>query len=77
VLFPIRLIPGATEKYFYARPILEKNNSELFLLGLNDMKDNRDTKDLISIVETLKHQLKNDNIKFQTSYCPGKIIPKK
>ncbi len=75
VLFPIRLIPGATEKYFYARPILEKNNSELFLLGLTDMKDNRDTKDLISIVETLKHQLKNDNIKFQTSYCPGEDYP--
>lgn len=75
VLFPIRLIPGATEKYFYARPILEKNNSELFILGLSDMKDISDTKDLMSIVEILKNQLNNDHIKFQTSYCPGDNYP--
>ena len=75
VLFPIRLIPGATEKYFYARPIIEKNDSELLLLGIADMKDARDTKDLLILVDTLKNQLKNDNIKFQTSYCPGENYP--
>lgn len=70
VLFPIRLIPGALDKYFYARPIIEKNNSELLLLGLTDMKNTRDTKDLLLLVETIKDQLHNDNIRFQTSYCP-------
>ncbi len=75
VLFPIRLIPGSLDKYFYARPIVEKNNSELFLLGLTDMKNTHDTKELIMLIEGLKHQLHNDKIKFQTSYCPGEDFP--
>ena len=76
VLFPIRLIPGALEKYFYARPIIEKNHSEIFILGLTDLKNTHSTKDLISLIEKLKNQLKNDNIKFQTSYCPDDDFPK-
>lgn len=75
VLFPIRLISGATEKYLYARPIIEKNNSELYLLGLTDMKDTSDTKELMIMVETLKNQLHTDNIKYQTSYSPGENFP--
>jgi nucleotide-binding universal stress UspA family protein len=75
VLFPIRLISGALDKYFYARPIIEKNNSELFLLGLTDMKNTGNTKELILLIKSLKHQLHNDNIKFQSSYCPGEDFP--
>lgn len=71
VLFPIRLIPGALEKYVYARPIIEKNNSELLLLGLTDMKDTANTKELLLLVENLKKQLNNDKIKHQASYCPS------
>ena len=74
-LFPIRLIPGALDKYLYARPIIEKNNSELFLLGLTDMKNTRNTKELLLLVENLKKQLHNDNITYQTSYCPGEDFP--
>ncbi|MCU0472312.1 MAG: universal stress protein [Bacteroidales bacterium] len=75
VLFPIRLIPGALDKYFYARPIIEKNNSELFLLGLTDMKNTRNTKDLMLLIKNLKRQLNNDNVKFQTAYCLGEDFP--
>jgi nucleotide-binding universal stress UspA family protein len=75
VLFPIRLIQGSLDKYFYARPIIEKNNSELFLLGLTDMKNLQDTKELMLLIESLKHQLHKDKIKFQTSYCPSEDFP--
>lgn len=75
VLFPIRLIPGTLDKYFYSRPIIEKNNSELFLLGLTDMKDPGYTKELIEHIENLKKQLQNDKIKYQISYCPGEDFP--
>jgi nucleotide-binding universal stress UspA family protein len=75
ILFPIRLIPGALDKYFYSRPIIEKNNSELFLLGLTDMKNSENTKELIFLIENLKHQLHTDNVKFQTSYCPSEDFP--
>jgi len=74
-LFPIRLTPGATEKYLFARPIIEKNDSELYLLGLTDLKDISDTKELLILVEALKNQLNKDNIKFQTSYSPGENFP--
>ncbi len=75
VLFPIRLIPNAIDKYFYARPIIEKNDSELFLLGLSEMKNPEDIKELTLIIDKLKIQLHNDNVKFQTGYCPFEDFP--
>ncbi len=75
VLFPIRLIPNAIDKYFYARPIIEKNDSELFLLGLSEMENQGDIKELTLIIDRLKIQLRNDNVKFQTGYCPFKDFP--
>jgi len=75
VLFPIRLIKGALNKYIYARPIIEKNDSELFLLGLTDMKNTKSTRELILLIENLKNQLQNDNVKYQTSYSPSEDFP--
>ena len=75
VLFPIRLIPKAIDKYFYARPIIEKNDSELFLLGLSEMKNQGDIKELTLIIDRLKIQLRKDKVKFQTGYCPFKDFP--
>ncbi len=75
VLFPIRLISDALDKYFYARPIIEKNNSDLFLLGLTDMKNIPNTKELLLLVDSFKNRLNNDNVKYQTSYCTGEDFP--
>jgi nucleotide-binding universal stress UspA family protein len=75
VVFPIRLLPGALEKYFYARPIVEKNNSELVLLGLSDMKKPNDVKEIATLIEKLKIQLVNDNIKFHSALCPYEDFP--
>ncbi len=75
VLFPIRLIPGALDKYLYARPIIEKNNSELFLLGLTDINDTFHSKEVIMLINDLKQKLKKDSIKFQTAYISGEDFP--
>jgi nucleotide-binding universal stress UspA family protein len=75
VLFPIRLIPNAIDKYFYARPIIEKNNSVLFLLGLSDMKDPVSSKEIILLINGLKLKLNNDNVKFQTGYSQSENFP--
>mgnify|MGYP003737374193 CR=1 FL=1 len=75
VLFPVRLIPGALEKYIYSRPIIEKNNSELYLLGLTDTKDAENKEELDQLVYKLKVQLQNDRIRYQTSYCKGDDFP--
>ena len=72
VLFPVRLIPGVLDKYFYARPIIEKNNSELLILGLTEVEDPGNTKELMVLIGNLKNQLKNDNVKFETIFCPAK-----
>lgn len=69
VLFPIRLKAGAIEKYFYARPIIEKNNSELLLLALGDKKSPSQIKELVSFVDRIKYQLHTDSVSFQTTYC--------
>jgi nucleotide-binding universal stress UspA family protein len=76
VLFPIRLKAGAIEKYFYARPIIEKNNSELLLLGMADKKSPSQIKELVSFVDKLKYQLYTDSVNFQTTYCASEDFPK-
>ncbi len=75
VLFPIRLNSGALDKYLYSRPIIEKNNSELFLLGLSEIKTADEIKELIFLAHQLKIQLSNDNIKSQIEYSPTDNLP--
>jgi nucleotide-binding universal stress UspA family protein len=70
VLFPIRLIEGATDKYFFARPIIERNNSELILLGLTEKKKPGDIGELLALIDKLKMQLHNDKVSFQLALCP-------
>jgi nucleotide-binding universal stress UspA family protein len=75
VVFPIRMLPGAVEKYFYARPIIEKNDSELMLIGFSDIKKSDDAKEIEALIEKLKAQLINDNIKFHSALCPHENFP--
>ncbi len=77
VLFPIRLYPNALEKYFFARPIIEKNNSELILLGLAEKKKPDDVKEIALLMDRLKYQLHNDNVVFQSLLCPCENFPEK
>ncbi len=70
IVFPIRLLPGAVEKYNFARPIVEKNNAELLVLGLTDTDNPDNVKDVLELINKLKKQLVNDNIKSQTVVCP-------
>jgi hypothetical protein len=70
VLLPIRLKPGAFEKYFFSRPIIEKNNSEIFLLGLTDKKKPAEIKDLAIFMDALKIQLRDDDVEFHSAFSP-------
>jgi nucleotide-binding universal stress UspA family protein len=74
VLFPIRLVPGSLDKYFYARPIIEKNNSEIYILGLAESGEHVNSGDLPMLVERLKEQLNNDKVKSRTAYFEGDDI---
>lgn len=77
VLFPIRLKPGAIDKYFYARPIIEKNNSEIVLLGLSDKGKPNDLKEVTSLMDKLKLQLHYDNVIFKPLLIPCDDFPSK
>ena len=75
VVFPIRQLPGALEKYFYARPIIEKNESELLVLGLADQNKPNEVKEIAALIDRLKTQLLKDNIKFLYALCPYEDFP--
>jgi nucleotide-binding universal stress UspA family protein len=67
VLFPIRLDPEALEKYFYARPIIECNNSELFILGLTEKNKKSNKKEIEMLADKLKLQLYINNVVFHSA----------
>lgn len=75
VLFPVRLTQGALDKYFYARPIIEKNNSEVMLLGLANKKFKDELKEVTILMEKLKIQLYTDKVLFHTAVIPSKDFP--
>jgi nucleotide-binding universal stress UspA family protein len=68
VLFPVRLIPGTLDTYFYARPIIEKNNSEFFLLGLYDQEKDMIEEEISMSINKVKQQLNNDKVVFNLIY---------
>ena len=78
VLFPVRLNPGTfLDTYFYARPIIEKNNSELFILGLYEREKDIDNKEISISINKLKVQLNNDNVLFKSGITQSNDLPVK
>ncbi len=75
VLFPVRFSPGNLDKYFFARPIIEKNNSEVMVLGLTDPDRPDDLKEVDSLMEKLKKQLKTDRVHFNSMLTASKDFP--
>jgi nucleotide-binding universal stress UspA family protein len=77
VLFPVRLKPGTLDTYYYAIPILEKNNSELFLLGLYDQKKDMVEEEISMSINKFKQQLDNDKVVFKAEISQSKDFPAK
>lgn len=77
VIFPVQLKPGTFEKYFYARPIIEKNNSELYILGLSERNKPSEIKELATLVDRLKLQLHSDRVTYQSAFSPCTNFPEK
>ena len=67
ILFPVRYIPEALEKYEFARLIIQKNDSTLFVLGLSNDK-NYTIYDVSSIVNKLNDALTEDKVQSETIY---------
>jgi nucleotide-binding universal stress UspA family protein len=77
VIFPVKIDPGTLDTYFYARPIIEKNNSDLFILGLYERQKDVDNKEISILINKLRVQLNNDNILFKSGITQSKDLPAK
>ena len=77
VLFPVRLKPGTLDTYFFARPIIEKNNSEMFLIGLSEYKEDMVEKEISMSINKMKLQLEKDKVVFKTEISQSKDFPAK
>jgi nucleotide-binding universal stress UspA family protein len=77
VLFPVRLNPVTMDTYFYARPIIEKNNSELFVLGLYEQKKDMVEEEISKSINKVKQQLDNDKVVFKSEISQSKDFPAK
>jgi nucleotide-binding universal stress UspA family protein len=70
VLYPIRNVFGVAEKYDYVKGIIEKNDSEVHLLGLIQKEDINDI-DLLDKLKLVRDIIIRDKdvITFETSVC--------
>ncbi|MEO6521912.1 MAG: universal stress protein [Mucilaginibacter sp.] len=70
VLYPIRNVFGVASKYDYVRGIIEKNDSEVHLLGLVQKKDINDI-DLLDTLKQVRDMVIRDKdvITFETFVC--------
>lgn len=66
VLFPVRLIPDALEKYDALRPFIRKNKSKLFIAGLlaSSNPDNQD--EMEGLLHDMKVKLIQDDVVFSS-----------
>lgn len=75
VLFPVRPVSGAVEKYEYARTIIRQNNAELTLLALHAPGEVISIDLLHEAVDALDRQLRSDGISSHTLFYPTDEIP--
>ncbi len=68
ILFPIRLVPKALEKYSYIRPIIQRNNSTLYILGLATDGPIDNMYNIFGLGDQLEERLRQDQVKFEVFF---------
>ncbi|MEO6168105.1 MAG: universal stress protein [Chitinophagales bacterium] len=63
ILFPVRLVPHALDKYYYVRSIAKKNDSTLHVLGLIDSKSPERINEMKAQLAALEAELVVDGLK--------------
>jgi nucleotide-binding universal stress UspA family protein len=62
ILFPIRLVHNALEKYDIVRPIIRKNGSSLLISGIVKRTNPTGLSEMKTIVESVKKKLSEDDV---------------
>jgi nucleotide-binding universal stress UspA family protein len=65
ILFPIRPVRKALEKYNFIRPIIQRNNSSLFVFGLTTERSIDKMFNIFVLGDQIKEWLRHDQIKFE------------
>jgi nucleotide-binding universal stress UspA family protein len=68
ILFPIRLIPDALKKYDHIRPIIQKYNPTLHILGLTLESDADHMSEVFELEKELEGRLHDDQVDFNVTY---------
>ncbi len=79
VLYPIRNVDGVVEKYDYIKPIVEKNNAKIHLLGVAQLHDEHDVSILTNKLKAVRGAIihNKEYISYETHQCEniaGKIL---
>ncbi|WP_080056044.1 universal stress protein [Spirosoma aerolatum] len=74
ILFPVRPIPGALDKYEFARRIIRKNKASLTVLALSAPEEVISIRDLQDILTELTTRLDDDQVVNQTLFCATDLM---
>lgn len=74
VLFPVRPVPGALDKYEFARQLLSKNKAELIVLALFSPDEVISRHQLEEDIIALNVKLAQDGVKSRTEFCPTDLM---
>ena len=74
IVFPVRPIPGALQRYQFLQNLISRTDPLLEVLGLSVNKGEDDAQILTEMVEELRQQVKSDGVKFFISINYGNNI---
>lgn len=77
ILFPIRAASGIMEKYDFIKPVIEKNNAELIILGLSLTSEIFNIDDRKRELLKLGQSLRTNSTKFKSEFHVCKNYAKK
>jgi nucleotide-binding universal stress UspA family protein len=62
ILFPIRMIPNALDKYDVIRPIIRKNGSSLLVMGVVKKNEESEMPEMKELVDTIQKKMVDDQV---------------
>lgn len=66
ILFPVRLVPNALDKYDFIRPIIRKNASSLYIAGIVKNNDADGAGQIEGLLDRVKLKLQEDHVLFRS-----------
>lgn len=75
ILFPVRPIPGALDKYEFARKLIQRSTAELTVLALSAPEELISISELQEQIAELRERLMQDKVKSKTLFWLTESIP--